>query len=73
MSEQVLSSEEVDAILKVTQDSNSLNVSFDNATTDEEKNRNSNTLTNLGDITRFEYEKILSSFLLFSVKKSLLK
>ena len=66
MSEQILSSEEVDAILKVTQDSNSLNASFDDNAApnpEAEKNRNANTLNNLSELMRTEYEKTLSSFL----------
>jgi flagellar motor switch protein FliM len=64
MSEQVLSSEEVDAILQLTQNSNFHDVNFDGVQGDNQTStHNSNTLTNLAEIMRSEYEKMLSAFL----------
>jgi flagellar motor switch protein FliM len=64
MSEQVLSSEEVDAILQVTQNSTSHDANFDSANGGSQAStHNNNALTNLAELMRSEYEKMLSAFL----------
>jgi flagellar motor switch protein FliM len=64
MSEQVLSSEEVDAILQVTQNSNSHEVNFESLQGNSQPSTHDhNALTNLAELMRSEYEKMLSAFL----------
>jgi flagellar motor switch protein FliM len=63
MTDQVLTSEEVDAILEVTKDSNTNNVGYENVSGSTEQAAHSTVTGKLAEAIRFDYEKSLSAFL----------